>query len=121
MGIENGIEYEHTDALLRTEELSPEDQGLLRVILRGKTITKDRTSHALISVDAARGEPLTPGQIRKARRCDACMEERRIDVDETALHVAKVCHRSNDSETQHSRRAPLKLEKNAHYAFCVQA
>ena len=41
MGIENGIEYEHTVVLLRSEELSDEDQGLRRVILQGKTITKD--------------------------------------------------------------------------------
>ena len=47
-GIENGVEYEHSGALLRSGELSEEDQGWLREILLGKMITNDRASHTTI-------------------------------------------------------------------------
>ena len=101
MGIENGIEYEHPAALFRSEELSAKDQCLLRDILHRKNITKDCTCHALLSAAVDRGVPLTPGQIRKARQCDACMKERSIVGDETALHVAKG---TKDSEKQYTRQ-----------------
>ena len=44
-GIENGVEYEHTVALIRSKELTCEDQEWLRRILQGNMFTKDRTSH----------------------------------------------------------------------------
>ena len=44
-GIENGVEYEHTVALIRSKEFTCEDQELLRRILQGNMFTKDRTSH----------------------------------------------------------------------------
>ena len=44
-GIENGVEYEHTVALIRSKELSYDDQDWLRCILQGNMFTKDRTSH----------------------------------------------------------------------------
>ena len=55
-GIHDSIEYEHTVALLGSGELEPEDQTMLRVLLQGKTITKDRASHAIIKEAAARGD-----------------------------------------------------------------
>ena len=47
-GIENGVEYEHTVALLRSKELTNEYQDLLKRILQGNMYTKDRTSHMQI-------------------------------------------------------------------------
>ena len=47
--IENGVEYEHTVASLRSKALVNEDQDLLRRILQGKMYTKQRTSHIKIS------------------------------------------------------------------------
>ena len=91
IGIHAGTEYEPTEALLRSSELGAEDQAMLRIILQGKTITKDCMSDAIITKAVASGEPLTASQIRKCRQCDACMQERSIDVDETALHVSRDC------------------------------
>ena len=54
-GIENCLEYEHTVALLRSKELSNEDQDLLKRILQSNMYTKDRTSHINI------GEAITNG------------------------------------------------------------
>ena len=53
-GIENGVEYEHTVALLRSEELSEEDQGIFRDILQGRAATKARTSHSLLGAAVER-------------------------------------------------------------------
>ena len=91
MGIHAGTDFEPTVELLRSGELGAEDQAMLRIILQGKTITKDCMSDAIITKAVASGEPVTAGQIRKCRQCDACMQERSIDVDETALHVSRDC------------------------------
>ena len=44
-GIENGVEYEQTVSLLRSKELTNEDQDLLKRILQSNMYKKERTSH----------------------------------------------------------------------------
>ena len=61
--IENGIEYEHTVARLRSKELINEDQELLKRILKGNMYTKDSTSHIKIGEAIKSCAEVTPGKI----------------------------------------------------------
>ena len=74
-GIENGHENEHAVALIRSEELSDEDQAIFRDILQGRAVTKDRTSHTEIIEAIEKGAEVTARKKRKWRQCDACMRE----------------------------------------------
>ena len=38
-----------------------------------------------------KGIEVTPSKIMQWRQCEACMRERKLDIDETPLHVARDC------------------------------
>ena len=57
--------------------------------------TNDRTSHTKMNEAIAEG--------RKWRQCEACMRERKLDIDETPLHVARDCQ-----QYEHSRQEVYK-------------
>ena len=114
--IENGVEYEHSVALLRCCEHSEEDRGWLVEILKGKMISKDRTSHTNIREATERWETVTAGTIRKWRQCEAFMRERNLENDEPPYTWPEIPYNTSISDKKCTKQAQKNLGKHGRHA-----